>query len=94
MMPLEKLCNIFDEANSLMHYGMPRRSGRYPWGYGDNPYQRTGDFMSRVLELRNQGLSEKEIAKAVGLENTTQLRVQYRYAKMSSVHYWLRVQNL
>lgn len=81
MMPLEKLCNIFDEANSLMHYGMPRRSGRYPWGSGDNPYQRTGDFMSRVLELRNQGLSEKEIAKAVGLENTTQLRVQYRYAK-------------
>ena len=23
----------------LMHYGMPRRSGRYPWGSGDNPYQ-------------------------------------------------------
>ena len=21
----------------LMHYGMPRRSGRYPWGSGDNP---------------------------------------------------------
>ena len=19
----------------LMHYGMPRRSGRYPWGSGD-----------------------------------------------------------
>ena len=23
----------------LMHYGMPRRSGRYPWGSGENPYQ-------------------------------------------------------
>ena len=32
----------------LMHYGMPRRSGRYPWGSGDNPYQRSGDFLSRV----------------------------------------------
>jgi hypothetical protein len=20
----------------LMHYGMPRRSGRYPWGSGEN----------------------------------------------------------
>ena len=23
----------------LMHYGMPRRSGRYPYGSGENPYQ-------------------------------------------------------
>ena len=30
----------------LMHYGMPRRSGRYPWGSGDNPYQQSGDFLS------------------------------------------------
>lgn len=37
----------------LMHYGMPRRSGRYPWGSGDNPYQHSGDFLSRVEELKN-----------------------------------------
>lgn len=65
----------------LMHYGMPRRSGRYPWGSGENPYQHSGDFISRVKELREQGLSEKEIAEAVGLESTTQLRVEYRIAK-------------
>ena len=23
----------------LMHYGVKRRSGRYPWGSGDDPYQ-------------------------------------------------------
>ena len=23
---------------TLMHYGMPRRSGRYPWGSGEDPY--------------------------------------------------------
>lgn len=23
----------------LIHYGIPRRSGRYPWGSGKNPYQ-------------------------------------------------------
>lgn len=37
----------------LMHYGMPRRSGRYPWGSGDNPYQHSGDFLSRVEEMKN-----------------------------------------
>ena len=35
----------------LLHYGTPRHSGRYPWGSGDNPYQRTGDFLSRVGDL-------------------------------------------
>lgn len=65
----------------LMHYGMPRRSGRYPWGSGENPYQHSGDFVSRVHELRKQGLSEKDIAEAMGFESTTQLRVEYRIAK-------------
>lgn len=27
--------------DELMHYGIPRRSGRYPWGSGDNPRQGT-----------------------------------------------------
>lgn len=26
--------------NELYHYGIKRRSGRYPWGSGDRPYQR------------------------------------------------------
>lgn len=64
----------------LMHYGMPRRSGRYPWGSGENPYQRSGDFLSRINELKEQGLSETEIAKAMGL-TTTQYRVQKAQAK-------------
>lgn len=25
--------------NELYHYGMPRRSGRYPWGSGERPFQ-------------------------------------------------------
>ena len=72
---------IAEEMNDiLMHYGMPRRSGRYPWGSGDNPYQHSGDFLSRVEELKSQGLSETEIAKSLGL-TTTQLRVQRSLAK-------------
>lgn len=61
--------------NELMHYGMPRRSGRYPWGSGKDPYQRTGDFLTRIDDLKKQGLTEKEIADAFGL-TTTELRAQ------------------
>lgn len=64
----------------LMHYGMPRRSGRYPWGSGENPYQHSGDFLSRVEELEKSGLSQVEVAKALGM-TTTQLRAQKSMAK-------------
>ena len=66
--------------DEIFHYGMPKRSGRYPWGSGDNPYQHSGDFLSRVEELKKQGLSETEIASSMGL-TTTQFRVQKSLAK-------------
>lgn len=65
----------------LMHYGVKRRSGRYPWGSGDTPYQHSGDFLSRVQELKKQGLTEKDIVNAMGLDSSTQLRVAYTVAK-------------
>lgn len=65
----------------LAHYGVKRRSGRYPWGSGENPYQRSGDFMSRADALKKQGLSEKEIAKGMGFESTTDYRYAYSIAK-------------
>lgn len=67
--------------DELMHYGVKRRSGRYPWGSGDNPYQHSGDFLSRVQDLKKQGLSEKDIVNALGLDSTTQLRVAYSVAR-------------
>lgn len=69
------------EDDILMHYGVKKRSGRYPWGSGDNPYQHSGDFLSRVQELEKQGLTQKEIAEAMGLDSTTQLRVARKVAK-------------
>lgn len=64
----------------LMHYGMPRRSGRYPYGSGENPYQHTGDFIGRVNELKKKGLSEVEIAQSFGM-STGSFRAQYSIAK-------------
>lgn len=77
----------------LYHYGMPRRSGRYPWGSGENPYQHgSADFISRVEELRKSGITytdaetgkvytgDTAVAKSLGM-STTQLRARLAVAK-------------
>ncbi len=68
------------QEDILMHYGVKRRSGRYPWGSGKKPYQHGGDFLARYEELQGLGKTEKEIAEEMGL-STTDLRMQVRVAK-------------
>lgn len=64
----------------LVHYGMPRRSGRYPWGSGENPYQHSGDWLSRVDRMRKEEFTftdkkgkvwtgDTAIAKSMGLSS-------------------------
>lgn len=71
-----------NDENFLEHYGMPRRSGRYPWGSGDNPYQRSVDFLGRIEELKKNGWTEtpENIKNEFGL-TTTQYRAQKGLAK-------------
>ena len=64
----------------LAHYGVKRRSGRYPWGSGQDPHQHSGDLLSTIKDLKAKGLSETEIAKGLGM-TTTQLRAQKSIAK-------------
>ena len=64
--------------SELYHYGTPRHSGRYPWGSGKNP-QRNKNFLSRIDELKKQGMGDTEIAKALGI-STTQYRVRKKIA--------------
>ena len=61
----------------LEHYGMPRRSGRYPWGSGEDPYQHEPDFLSRVEQLKAKGWQEtpENIKKEFGL-TTSQYRIE------------------
>lgn len=78
-------------GEALMHYGVKRRSGRYPWGSGENPFQHSGDFLARVEQLRSEGVTYTDadgkvysgdlaIAKTLGMK-TTDLRMQERVAK-------------
>ncbi len=69
-----------DKPDGLKHYGIPQRSGRYPWGSGDDPYQRNKSFIGYVDDLKKQGLSPVEIAKGMGM-TTTQLRAKSSLAK-------------
>ena len=64
------------EHNYILHTGVKRKSGRYPWGSGEHPYQDEPWFKGWG-ELRAQGKSEKEIAEEFGM---TLKEVRYRYS--------------
>ena len=75
----------------LMHYGVARRSGRYRYGSGEDPYQHSGDFLSRVEERKTPNFTfvdkegktwtgEVAVAKSFGL-STTEFRAQVAMAK-------------
>lgn len=66
--------------DNLLHYGVARRSGRYPWGSGEDPQQSGRDFLRQYEELKEKGLGQKEIASKLGM-NTTQLRGNITWAR-------------
>ena len=72
--------------DELMHYGIKRRSGRYPWGSGGNVPAHS-EFLSAYADLRKQGLSQVEIARGLGIvdakgnPSTTRLRALNSIAK-------------
>lgn len=87
---------IIDEEDYLSHYGTPRRSGRYPWGSGDNVPEtpiskRNIDFLDRLQALRKEGMSDPDICRAMGIgtydrdgnfrPSTGQLRAKNTIAK-------------
>ena len=57
--------DIEDEDEFLEHIGIARKSGRYPWGSGGDPYQRSHSFKAYMDEMKKQGLTEPQIAKAL-----------------------------
>lgn len=61
------------DENELMHIGVLRKSGRYPWGSGKNPAQRYKNFLDHVETLKKEGLSEVEISRGLGI-STKDLR--------------------
>ena len=75
------------EKDDMLHYGMPRRSGRYPWGSGEEPYQHAMDFLGRYERMKKSGKTDRDIAKELNLLNekgepsTGILRLELKYAR-------------
>lgn len=68
------------DEEDLAHYGILRKSGRYPWGSGGPEYASNAGFLGMVDGLKKEGLSEAEIARGLGI-STTQLRAAKSIAK-------------
>lgn len=56
-------------SDEFKHYGILTKSGRYPWGSGEDAYQRSMGFYAYVDKIRqkNPGIVDKDIAKLIGL---------------------------
>ena len=59
---------IRTQEEHLAHYGILRKSGRYPWGSGNTQSIRNKDFLDYVEGLRKKGMSDAQIAKGIGLD--------------------------
>jgi hypothetical protein len=70
------------DRNVLIHYGVGHldggHSGRYEWGSGEDPYQHSNDYISRIAKYRESGMTDKKIAIALfgPYATTTQLRAR------------------
>lgn len=60
----------FNDPHVLAHIGVLRKSGRYPWGSGENPHQHNRSFLEAVAELKKQGLTPVQIAEGFGMTTT------------------------
>lgn len=61
--------SITEDAH-LEHYGILRRSGRYPWGSGSTQNARNRSFIGTIEEMRRQGLTDDEIRKGFDISST------------------------
>lgn len=74
---------IVNEEDYLAHYGILRKSGRYPWGSGGPETASNESFLGMVDGLRKSGMRETEIAKGLGI-TTTELRAAKSIAKTAT----------
>ena len=76
------------DFDALAHYGTKYHSGRYPYGSGEDPYQHDGGIRGYVKDLKEQGLTEKEIADGMGMPiNEMKLRMSVEKMEQRNISY-------
>ena len=61
---------LSQDGDYLEHYGILRRSGRYPWGSGGEYDTEAGvysDYLRYIADMRAKGLTDAQIGEGVGL---------------------------
>lgn len=87
---------VMTDEEYLAHYGVLRRSGRYPWGSGGNVPQRSQSrtFLDEVQKLREEGMSDEQIMQGFGM-NSREFRqartVALAYEKQRQVNQALKL---
>lgn len=76
----------------LFHYGMPKRSGRYPWGSGNRPFQSEESKLARNSS-RAERIEKRTKKKFSRLENRIEKRQkkadkEFNKAEKKSVSYF------
>jgi hypothetical protein len=75
------------EGEYLAHYGILRRSGRYPWGSGNSPLQRSKTFLDIIEQHRKvDGMSDAQIAKAYSTKEYPMTTADIRALKSRAVN--------
>lgn len=76
-----------DYCNSLMHYGIKKRSGRYPYGSGERPYQaqersrKMGFFARRKEKKRQKEILEQQKAKVEAQKKAAEEKAKLKAEK-------------
>ncbi len=71
---------IINEEEHLAHYGVLRRSGRYPWGSGSDENTHNRSLLDYIKDLQGKGFSDPQIAESMKM-STTQLRAEKSIAR-------------
>lgn len=69
-----------EKEDYIQHYGILRKSGRYPWGSGGNQSERNRTFLQTIKEMLGLGMTEKQIADTFEI-STTELRAAKSIAR-------------
>lgn len=75
---------ILEKDDELFHEGVSKKdgakvgSGRYPLGSGENPYQHLKGFYGEYKKMKDDGLTDGEIAEALGV-STGVMRARNTY---------------
>lgn len=67
------------DQNYLVHYGIPRKSGRYPWGSGKKPHQSLGESSPDhdIVSGKRKSASEMSNQEIIDFNKRKSLENQY-----------------